>query len=323
MKNFWQELKSPFFILAPMDDVTDDVFRQVVGSCAKPDVYFTEFTNVDGLNSKGKEKLMPRLQFEKSQHPIVAQIWGKKPENYFKVAQMLKEMGFDGIDINMGCPEKNVVRNGNCSGLIREPERAREIILATIEGAGGLPVSVKTRIGLDTIITEEWIGFLLGFDLAAITVHGRTAKEMSKVPAHWDEIAKAVQLRDKQQETSNKRPVIIGNGDVLTYQDGLDKVKEFGVDGVMIGRGIFHNPFVFDPKGKKIQDLGIQDRLELLLRHARLFDKIWGDTKNFNILKKFFKIYVSDFDEASELRVKLMETHNLADVEKIVSDFTR
>ncbi|OGE31366.1 hypothetical protein A2631_06000 [Candidatus Daviesbacteria bacterium RIFCSPHIGHO2_01_FULL_44_29] len=338
MSNFWQKLKKnnkPFFVLAPMDDVTDVVFRQLICTTAKPDVLFTEFTNVDGLNSKGQDKLMPRLLFEPNEHPIVAQIWGQNPENYFKTAQMLVEMGFDGIDINMGCPVSKVVRSGSCGGLIREPERAKEIILATREGAAEkIPVSVKTRIGDKEIATEEWIGFLLSLKLDALTVHGRTVKEQSKVPAHWDEIAKAVALRDKSQESSVnpdpdkvgtgligvKETVIIGNGDVISYQDGLVKAKTSGVDGIMIGRGVFQNIFVFDP-AKTNADLSVQERMDLLTRHTQMFVARWGNTKNFNILKKFFKIYASDFEGASELRVNLMETKNLEEVESVIHNF--
>lgn len=315
--NFWQKLPKPFFILAPMDDVTDTVFRQVVIETARPDVLFSEFTNVDGLNSRGREKLMPRLWFEDQEHPIVAQIWGKIPENFYKAAKDLVEMGFDGIDLNMGCPERGVVSNGACAALIENHNLAKQIIDATIEGANGLPVSVKTRIGIGEIKTEEWISFLLGFNLAAIAIHGRTVKEMSKVPAHWDEIAKAVEIRDQLQGQRQDKILIIGNGDIKSYKEGLSKAKEFGVDGVMVGTGIFQNPWIFQ-KGEVGINKTKAERLKLLLFHARLFDKTWGKNKNFNILKKFFKIYVSGFEGAQDLRVKLMETQNLEQVEQII-----
>lgn len=300
-----------------MDDVTDVVFREMICSTTKPDVFFTEFTNVDGLNSKGKLKLMPRLMFKPTEHPIVAQIWGRDLENYTKTSQMLVKMGFDGIDINMGCPERNVIKNGNCSGLIREPERAKAIIQATKKGAAGkIPVSVKTRLGFDKP-DLSWIKFLLEQDIDCLTIHGRTAREMSKVPAHWELIAEVVKLRDQISPNT----LIVGNGDIESYAEALEKAKQSAVDGVMIGRGIFRNMFVFDPSGKSHSDLSMDDRLELLIRHVRLFEQTWGQTKNFNILKKFFKIYISDFDGASDLRVRLMETASLLEVEQVVTAF--
>jgi nifR3 family TIM-barrel protein len=315
MKNIWQSLKKPIFVLAPMDDVTDTVFRQIVGDLAAPDLYFTEFTSVDGMVSeKGREPVSRRLWFTKKERPIIAQIWGNDPEKFFKAAKMCAEMGFDGIDINMGCPEKSVVKRGMCSGLINHSELAAKIIQATKDGAGGLPVSVKTRIGMREIKTEEWIGFLLKQDLAALTVHGRTVKEMSKVPAHWDEIGKAVKLRDQIAPQT----VLIGNGDISSYQDGLDKVKKYGVDGVMIATGIFKNLWIFDKSGKA-PGLSIEERLNQLLKHSRLFVETWGQTKSFAILKKFFKIYISEFEGAAELRVKFMETKNLEEVEELVN----
>jgi len=318
MSNIWQKLKKPIFILAPMDDVTDTVFRQIIGDLAAPDLYFTEFTSVDGMVSeKGREPVSRRLQFTEKERPIIAQIWGNDPEKFFKAAQMCKEMGFDGIDINMGCPEKSVVKRGMCSGLINHPEVAAAIIKATKEGAGGLPVSVKTRIGFREIQTEEWLGFLLKQDLAALTVHGRTVREMSKVPAHWDEIGKAVKLRDQIAPQT----LIIGNGDINSYQDGLNKVSEHGVDGVMVATGIFKNLWIFDKSGK-IPNLTIEERLNQLLKHSRLFVKTWGQTKSFAILKKFFKIYISEFEGASEMRVEFMNTNSLEEVTALVVKFS-
>jgi nifR3 family TIM-barrel protein len=315
MKNFWKDLQKPFFVLAPMDEVTDVVFREIVAEVAPPDVFVTEFTNVDGLCSAGREKLLARLKFTDKQRPIVAQVWGLRPENYQKVAAQLVEMGFDGIDINMGCPVKDVMKIGACSALINNPGLAAEIIEATQKGAGGrIPISVKTRIGTTKINTEEWIGFLLKLGIDAIIVHGRTSKEMSKVPAHWEEIAKAVQIRD--QIRSEIR--IIGNGDVIDYQDGLKKTQESGVDGVMIGRGIFHNILAFDKEGSV---LGTEQRIQLLLKHAKLFEKTWREEKSFLIMRKFVKIYVKDFPGASELRDQLVHTNSAAEMVEIVQSF--
>lgn len=314
-KNIWKSIKKPIFILAPMDDVTDTVFRQVVAKIGKPDLFFTEFTSVEGLQSPGKSQALKRLQFIESEKPLIAQIWGLNPKNFYKSAREISKMGFDGIDLNMGCPEKGTIKKGACSALINNPELAKKIIEATKKGAGNLPVSVKTRIGFSKIQTEEWCGFLLKQNIAALTVHGRTVKEMSKVEAHWDEIAKVVKLRDKL----GKDTVIIGNGDVKGRKDGLEKVKLYKVDGIMIGRGIFHDIFAFKKNNQRKKD--ITKMLKFLLFHARLFDKTWSKTKNFAILRKFFKIYVHGFQGASDLRVKLMETKNLKEVEVIVANY--
>lgn len=314
MSNFLFTLPKPFFALAPMEDVTDTVFRRIIASCGKPDVFFTEFVSVDGLCSRGRERLLPHLIFSKEERPVMAQVWGLVPENFYKVSQEIKELGFDGIDINFGCPQRKIVKKGACAALIDNHQLAHEIILATKEGAGKLPVSVKTRLGYKKLQTVEWLGFLLEHDLAAITVHGRTASEQSAVPAHWDEIGKAVKLRDKMK----KKTLIIGNGNVKSLAEARDKVEQYGVDGVMIGRGIFHNPWLFSAK----QNSHIpKEKLELLLKHARLFEEVWGMGKPFNIMKKYFKIYVNGFAGASELRVKLMETHNLLQVETIIKEY--
>lgn len=205
----------------------------------------------------------------------------------------------------MGCPVRKKVRRGACSGLINFPDHASEIIKATQAGAGNLPVSVKTRCGVSQWVTESWISHLLKHNLAAITVHGRIAKEMSHFPARWDEIVKAVALRN-QIAPSTK---IIGNGDVLSYQDGLDKINEFGVDGVMIGRGIFKNPWIFDPSINP-EKITMAERMDLLRYHVELFEKTWGKNKNFHLLKKFFKIYVHGLPNASELRDQLVRVEN-------------
>lgn len=315
MKNIWQDLKKPIFILAPMDDVTDTVFRQIIGDLAAPDLYFTEFTSVDGMCSeKGREPVTRRLLFNETERPIIAQIWGNDPEKFFKAAKMCAEMDFDGIDINMGCPEKSVVKRGMCSGLISNPELAAKIIQATKEGSGGLPVSVKTRIGMREIQTEDWIGHLLKQDIAAITVHGRTVREMSKVPAHWDEIGKAVELRNKIAPQT----IIIGNGDVESYKDGVEKAKKYNLDGIMIGRGVFKNLWIFDKSGET-RNPSVEERLQMLLKHTKLFVETWGQTKSFAILKKFYKCYISEFDGASELRAKFMDTQNLEEVEQLIA----
>jgi tRNA-dihydrouridine synthase len=248
-------ISQPFFILAPMDDVTDTVFRQMVLKTAPPDVFFTEFVNVDGLVSPGRPKLLKKLRFVPEEKNLIAQLWGLKPENFRTIAdeiasgKLAKELGlpdgcnFVGVDLNMGCPAKSEVQNGTCSALIKLENRdlAEEIIDATREGlAGRLPLSVKTRLGFNEV-DMTWFEFLLGKDLDMLTVHGRTRKEMSKVPAHWDLIGQVRELRD----TLAPRTKLVGNGDVESRQQGMDLAAQYQIDGIMIGRGIFHEPFVF------------------------------------------------------------------------------
>lgn len=313
MKNFWKKLPKPIFALAPLDEVTDTVFRRVVSSCAKPDVMFTEFTSVEGLTSKGADKVIHRLKYTPEEHPLIAQIWGKDLAAFTEVAALVKKLGFDGVDINMGCPERGITKRGCCSALIDNPELAADIIAAVKKGAGDLPVSVKTRCGFKNWKTEEWIAFLLKQDIQCLTVHGRIAKEMSHFPARWDEIAKAVKIRDELGVDT----IILGNGDVSSSEDAFAKIKQSGVDGVMIGRGIFHDQWIFRKDQSKYEPT-VEERLNLLLKHAQLFDEVWGETKNFAILKKFFKAYLHDFDGAAEMRADLMQTKDFDEVKTIV-----
>lgn len=309
MRNFWQKLPKPFTVLAPMDGVTDVVFRQIIACVGKPDVMFTEFINVEALNSKGFEKAAQRLKFTSIQKPIIAQLWGKQANNFYQAAKLVKNLGFNGIDLNMGCPDKSVVKNGCCSALIGNYAQVMAIVKATQEGGAGLPVSVKTRLGIDEIQTEEWIGFLLRLNLAAITIHGRTVKELSDVSAHWDEIGKAVQLKNQL----NPETVIIGNGDVSDYSEILQKHRKYQVDGVMVGRGVFKNIKIFY---KVPSPLTFASRINLLCQHARLFEKTWQGTKSFQIMKKYFKIYLSDFDGAGQIRTNFLECQSFIELKQ-------
>lgn len=300
MQFSWQKLPKPFFILAPMEDVTDSSFRRIVASCAAPDVFFTEFTNVDGmLSEKGAPHVTQRLYFTENERPLIAQIWGNNPESFYKAAKQLVERGFDGIDINMGCPVRKVINQETCSALIKNPILAAELIQATKEGAEKLPVSVKTRIGFNTIQTEEWTGHLLDQGIAALTVHGRTAKEESKFPAHWDEIGKVVKLRNEKKLNT----VIIGNGDVRDRQHGEELAKTYELDGIMIGRGIFHNQWAFS---KKPYESTIQERIQKLIKHTKLYEETWQGKRDFNMMKKFVKAYIQGFDNAGDVRSDLM-----------------
>lgn len=312
--NFWKELKKPIFALAPMADVTDAAFRRIIAKYGKPDVMWTEFVSCDGLTSPGRERLLRDLEYTEGERPIVAQIFGSKPENFTKTAQLVRELGFDGIDINMGCPEKNIQKQGSCAALIKVPELAKEIILATKAGAGGLPVSVKTRIGYHKNEIETWLPALLKTEPAAITFHARTKKEMSDVPARWNVIARAVEIRDEFKS----KTLILGNGDVKNLLDAETKVKETGVDGVMIGRGIFGNPWLFS--GRESEPT-LEEKFRVMIEHTYLFEEMFSGVKNFAIMKKHYKAYVEGFHGAKELRMKLMETSNAKEVNQIIMDF--
>lgn len=307
MGNIWQELPKPIFILAPMEDVTDTVFRRMVAGFGPPGLFFTEFVSADGLRSKGRRAVGHRFVHTEAEQPLIAQIWGDDPQNFYAVARDLAagEFGpFVGIDLNMGCPERKIVRRGSCAGLINRPGHALEIIQATQEGAGDLPVSVKTRCGTDTWVTEEWAETLLKQDLAALTIHGRIAREMSHFPARWEEIDKVVALRDRL----GKDTVIIGNGDVASYEDGLSKAAEWGVDGVMVGRGIFRNLWFFNPAVDPTA-IPLAERLRLLREHVALWRATWGDRKNFEATKKFYGVYFAGVPHSSHLRQELLLLH--------------
>lgn len=305
-----------------MDEVTDTVFRQVVHLCAPADLYFTEFVNVDGLMSAGRSKLLQKLNFSEHEGPLIAQIWGLKPENFESIARQIadgtiaKELGlpdgvnFAGVDLNMGCPAKSEVKNGACSALIKNRPLAKEIIEATKRGlAGRLPISVKTRLGFSAI-DMSWIEFLLEADLDMLTIHGRTRKEMSKVPAHWDLVGEAVKIRDKM----GKPTKIIGNGDVLTRRQGEVLAREYSLDGIMIGRGVFQDPYVFSTEDTW-GNMSPTNKLELLRNHIKLWQATWpAGAKKFEPLKKFCKLYISGFDGAKELREKFMANDNVEDL---------
>jgi tRNA-dihydrouridine synthase len=308
------KLSKPFFVLAPMDDVTETVFRQIVQECAPADLYFTEFVNVDGLVSPGRPKLLKKLLFKANEGPLIAQLWGLNPENFETIAHQIadgslaKELGlpdgvnFAGIDINMGCPAKNEVNNGACSALIKNPELAGRIIKAVQKGADGkLPVSVKTRLGFNEV-DFGWHEFLLGHDLAMLTIHFRTRKEMSKVPAHWEDSVEIVKLRDKVAPHTK----LVGNGDVESRVHGEELAEKYGLDGIMIGRGVFTDPFVF-AKESPWETKTKEERTELFRHHVTLFADTWQNGERpLHTLNKFCKVYINGFDGAKELREKIM-----------------
>jgi tRNA-dihydrouridine synthase len=306
--------KKPFYVLAPMDDVTDTVFRQVVGSCAQPDLYMSEFVNVDGIQSAGRARLEPKLRRETQEDRLILQLWGKTPENYYKTVLEMKSHGYVGIDINMGCPEKNIVKNGCCSGLINNRELAGEIIRSVKEAAAGdIPVSVKTRLGF-TKTDYTWHEFLLQQGIDMLTVHARTRKEMSKVPARWQDLEPIVALRNK----ISPHTLLVGNGDILTRQQGDELALAHGLDGVMVGRGVFQDPFVF-AEHSPWPTVSRQERLELFMRHLTIYGETWqNDERPLVRLNKFCKIYVQSFEGAPELRERCMNAASLDDLKNIV-----
>ncbi|MDT2571412.1 tRNA-dihydrouridine synthase [Enterococcus raffinosus] len=313
--NFWAELPKPFFILAPMEDVTDVVFRHVVKAAGAPDVFFTEFTNSDSFcHPDGIESVRGRLAFTEDEQPMVAHIWGDNPAFFREMSIALAEMGFKGIDLNMGCPVPNVAERGKGSGLILRPDVAAELIAAA--KAGGLPVSVKTRLGFtDTAEMESWISHLLRQDIANLSVHMRTRKEMSKVDAHWELIPQIVKMRDEIAPQT----LITINGDILDRQMGLALAEKYGVDGLMIGRGIFKNPYAFEKEPKEHTPKEMIDLLRLQLDLQDQFSE--QVPRSIVGLHRFFKIYVKGFPGANDLRVSLMNTKSTAEVREILDTF--
>lgn len=314
-ENFWRDLPRPFFILAPMEEVTDVVFRHVVSEAARPDVFFTEFTNSESYcHPDGIQSVRGRLTFTEDEQPIVAHIWGDKPENFRQMSIGMAEMGFKGLDINMGCPVPNVVQNGKGSGLIRRPAVAAELIQAA--KAGGLPVSVKTRLGFSEVDEwKSWLKHILEQDIVNLSIHLRTRDEMSKVDAHWELIPEIKKLRDEVAPDT----LLTINGDIPDRQTGLKLAEQYGVDGVMIGRGIFHNPFAFEKEKKEHTS---EELLDLLRLHMDLHDKYSHlELRPFTALHRFFKIYVKGFRGASELRNQLMSTKTTDEVRELLEQF--
>jgi len=357
--NFWQQLPKPFFAVAPMADVTDVAFRQMIakysahtradGTIGGPDVMWTEFVSADGLTlapEEGRKKLMADLLYTEQERPIVAQLFTRHPAHMEQIARLCLELGFDGVDINMGCPAGAIIDQGCGAAMIKTPDLAVAVIQAAKRGAmsdeGGIPVSVKTRLGYNTDQTEDWIPILLNEQLAALTVHARTRKEMSKVPARWERIARVVELRDELSPET----IIIGNGDVLSRSDGHQKAILSGADGVMVGRALFGNPWFFHPSrqlplrlsalpthgverdtivhadasNKNIEYVTLEERLGVLVEHSKLFTELLPH-KNFAVMKKHFKAYVGGFPGAVDLRVRLMEQDTAEAVEEVVKKY--
>ncbi len=324
--NFWNSLRKagkPLFVMAPMANVTDVVFRGLFAKYGKPDVTWTEFVSADGLISPGRKKLMIDLKFSPKERPIVAQLFTGHPEAMKKAAALAAKLRFDGIDINMGCPDRAVEKQGGGAAHIKNPKLAIEVLEAARAGAKGLPVSVKTRIGYNSY-DIGWTRLLLEQKLPALTVHLRTRKEMSDVPAHWEHMGEIVRLRDE----ISPETIILGNGDVESIEDGRAKIRKYGCDGVMIGRGIFGKPWLFEKKalhdfGESARERTPEERLKILVEHAKLFEKTFKGVKSFAVMRKHFKAYVNGWDGAKELRAELMTAEDAKGVATIVKAYLK
>jgi nifR3 family TIM-barrel protein len=331
--NFWQQLPKPIFVLAPMADVTDAPFRKIIakysahqrkdGTVGGPDVTWTEFVAADGLvraTPEGKEKLMADLMYSEEERPIVAQLFTSNPEHMEYATKLCRELGFDGVDINMGCPDRSIEKQGCGAAMIKNPENAKEVIQAAKRGAkmgesDGIPVSVKTRIGYNRNQLEEWLPAILKESPAALTLHARTRKDMSKVPARWEYVKRAVEIRNEMHSDT----VVLGNGDATSLTDAQTKIDATGADGVMFGRAIFGNPWLFHPE-KDILNIGIEERLLVMLEHTKLFEELLP-FKNFSIMKKHYKAYVNSFSGAAELRAELMKKNSAFEIEQVTKAF--
>jgi tRNA-dihydrouridine synthase len=355
--NFWEKTKKPILCLAPMADVTDAAFRFIISKNSDIEhVTYTEFVSADGLvlaPEAGRKKLLKDFEYDEIERPIVAQIFGSKPENIEKAATLVAELGFDGVDINMGCPDKSIEKQGAGAALMKNPKLAREIISAAKRGVQNnlsadeaeIPVSIKTRLGYNKDELETWLPELLAENPAAIIIHARTRKEMSKVPARWEKIKRAVEIRDsfttaternslRSQDASHislrefsllPKTLIIGNGDAKNIEDAVKKCEESGADGAMFGRAIFGNPFLFktfkkEQKGPELVEgqITTEKRLKVMMEHTRLFEEKFGGIKSFAIMKKHFKEYLKT-PELRDLKFKLMRTQTAKEAEKIIS----
>ena len=343
MNNFWEKLDRPFFVLAPLANVTDAAFRRVIAKYSKPTgpaVFYTEFVSADGLalaNPEGRAKLMRDLLYSEAERPIVAQFFTSTPAHMEAAAKLAQDLGFDGVDINMGCPDRSVEKQGGGAALIKTPQIARELIRAAKRGAPNLPISVKTRLGYNKDALEEWLPELLAEEPAALILHARTRKEMSAVPARWERVKRAVEILNEK----GSKTLILGNGDLTDIEDAKRKVTESGADGAMLGRAIFGRPWLFAQTPPKLDEKivwpdypsadstgdprtfsqEVLAKLYISIEHAKLFEELLGDIKNFAIMKKHFKAYAEGFPGAKELRVQLMETNSSAEIEQIINTF--
>jgi nifR3 family TIM-barrel protein len=320
---FWQKIREvrrgsgePFFVLAPMADVTDAAFRRMFAKYGKPAVTWTEFVSADGLCLGGRHILIRDLEFTEAERPIVAQLFTSNPEHMYEAVKLCRELGFDGVDLNMGCPDKSIEKQGSGAAHIKDFAQTKAVYEAALRAASGMPITIKTRIGYNRVEANTWIRNLLSFNLPALTVHLRTRKELSLVDAHWDLMPSIVEMaKEVAPET-----LIIGNGDIKSLTDGNARVTLAACDGGMIGRGVFGNPFAFNPD-VDFASFTLPKRFEILLEHTRLFEELLGDIKSFAIMKKHYKAYINNFDGAKELRTELMDAKNSAEIELLLNNF--
>lgn len=312
--NFWQSYNKVIAIQAPMEDVTDAAFRKIIANNGKPDIMMSEFTSADGIVSPGFERLKDRLLYDESERPIVLQLFSSKPDKMFKAAEIASKYGFDGIDINMGCPDKNVCGQGSGAALIKNPELAKDLIKAALDGGQGIPVSVKTRIGFTYINFQSWIPNLLEQPISGLTVHLRTRKEMSKVPAHWEFAKEIAEIKNSIRPETK----LIGNGDIKSYEEGVQLSKDNSLDGFMVGRGIYGNPWFFNSKIKK-EDLEKKIILETLVEHIQEFDKLLGSNRHFVIMRKHFKSYLSGLVADKNKLLDLLNSNSAEEAISIIN----
>ena len=314
--DWWRQLPRPFLAMAPMSGVTDYAFRQVLARHGKPDVIFTEFVSATGLCSPGREACLPLLKFGAGERPVVVQFFGSRPDDFARAAELAATLGFDGIDINSGCPDRSVEKQGAGATLMNNPPLLKAIVRAVRAAAGPLPISIKTRIGFRGNNLAEWLPHVLETEPAAVTIHWRRRGEGYRCPAHWDLASGAVALARQL----GSRALIIGNGDVTSLAQARALAAETGVDGVMIGRAAMGNPWFFNPAR---QDAGLtpRERGEAILELIELFDATWGATRNPAVLNKQYKAYASGFDGAKVLRHALMQTKTLDDARAVVREF--
>lgn len=360
--SFWATLPTPIIGLSPMDGVTDAVFRRVVAWQGKPDVTFTEFTHVHDV-CRGPEFLLDSLRYHEAERPIVAQLYGKNPELFYQAAHAVCEMGFDGLDINMGCPSRNVASSGSGAGLIRTPDLAHEIMRAarqgivdwtagqTLEAAGlkpvrvdairrlnerrgaivpvrkSIPLSVKTRLGYDEVIVERWIEHLLIESPAVISLHGRTLQQMYRGEADWSAIARAAEV------VRGSGTMLFGNGDVQSLDEVARRVRETGVDGVLVGRAVLGTPWFFREKEEARQSVQLErsgvnepfspsltGRFEILLEHAKQFEAQYG-REQFRRMRKHLGWYCKGFPHAAGVRARMFRVSSVRDVEAVLTAF--
>ncbi|KND49493.1 MAG: tRNA-dihydrouridine synthase B [Parcubacteria bacterium C7867-008] len=325
MDSFWKHLPKPFFALAPMADVTDPAYRRLIADYGVPHVTWTEFVSADGLYHTREKKgmkdeenpLVRDLQYSEAERPIVAQIFGSNPETIAYASELAATLGFDGVDINMGCPDRSIEKQGAGAAMIKNPELVKPIVEAARRGAargkeGGIPVSLKTRIGYHQETMDTWLPVVLASKPDALTVHLRTRKEMSKVDAHWELMARAVALRNEHSPDT----IILGNGDVKDLDDARLKAALSGADGIMLGRAIFGSPWLFTDR--KPNDISPTERIEALRTFAQYFSEL-RPTKSFHLLKKHIKSFIAGWDGAAQLRGILMEASTQEELDSILA----